>query len=130
MCWECYLQAGSFYHLSKVHDSHNLHFATRAWQLAATDLNQVRSTPPCSILTCWPGLPAQQLHILYIAVSIKHWMGTHRTVVSGTFSQACARVHGGLLLQNNIPQARSVKRNVRKQPPLQPCFLDGVSTPS
>jgi hypothetical protein len=33
-------QAGSFYHLSKVHDSHNIHFATRAWQLAATDLNQ------------------------------------------------------------------------------------------
>lgn len=34
-------QAGSFYHLSKVHDSHNIHFATRAWKLAATDLNQV-----------------------------------------------------------------------------------------
>jgi hypothetical protein len=33
-------QAGSFYHLSKVHDSHNIHFATRAWKLAATDLNQ------------------------------------------------------------------------------------------
>lgn len=33
-------QAGSFYHLSKVHDSHNLHFACRAWSLAATDLNQ------------------------------------------------------------------------------------------
>jgi UDP-sulfoquinovose synthase len=35
-------QASSFYHLSKVHDSHNIHFATKAWQLAATDLNQVR----------------------------------------------------------------------------------------
>ncbi|KAK9809587.1 hypothetical protein WJX73_004670 [Symbiochloris irregularis] len=33
-------QGGSFYHLSKVHDSHNLAFAARAWQLAATDLNQ------------------------------------------------------------------------------------------
>ena len=33
-------QGGSFYHLSKVHDSHNIHFACRAWQLAATDLNQ------------------------------------------------------------------------------------------
>lgn len=33
-------QGGSFYHLSKVHDSHNIHFATRAWKLAATDLNQ------------------------------------------------------------------------------------------
>jgi UDP-sulfoquinovose synthase len=31
---------GSFYHLSKVHDSHNIEFATRAWGLAATDLNQ------------------------------------------------------------------------------------------
>jgi len=33
-------QGGSFYHLSKVHDSHNIHFATKAWGLAATDLNQ------------------------------------------------------------------------------------------
>ena len=31
---------GSLYHLSKVHDSHNLHFATRVWGLRATDLNQ------------------------------------------------------------------------------------------
>jgi UDP-sulfoquinovose synthase len=31
---------GSFYHLSKVHDSHNIHFACRIWSLAATDLNQ------------------------------------------------------------------------------------------
>lgn len=35
-------QGGSFYHLSKVHDSHNLLFATKAWKIAATDLNQVR----------------------------------------------------------------------------------------
>jgi UDP-sulfoquinovose synthase len=33
-------QPGSFYHLSKVHDSHNIAFACRIWQLAATDLNQ------------------------------------------------------------------------------------------
>eukprot|EP00891_Asterochloris_glomerata_P006291 jgi/Astpho2/6291/Aster-08343 len=33
-------QASSFYHLSKVHDSHNLHFATKTWKLAVTDLNQ------------------------------------------------------------------------------------------
>jgi UDP-sulfoquinovose synthase len=31
---------GSVYHLSKVHDSHNIHFATRIWNLRATDLNQ------------------------------------------------------------------------------------------
>jgi UDP-sulfoquinovose synthase len=31
---------GSLYHLSKVHDSHNIHFACRAWDLGATDLNQ------------------------------------------------------------------------------------------
>jgi UDP-sulfoquinovose synthase len=31
---------GSFYHLSKVHDSHNIHFACRIWGLSATDLNQ------------------------------------------------------------------------------------------
>jgi UDP-sulfoquinovose synthase len=31
---------GSLYHLSKVHDSHNIHFACRVWQLRATDLNQ------------------------------------------------------------------------------------------
>ena len=24
----------------QVHDSHNIHFATKAWKLAATDLNQ------------------------------------------------------------------------------------------
>jgi UDP-sulfoquinovose synthase len=33
-------QPGSFYHLSKVHDSHNIRFACRAWHLAATDLHQ------------------------------------------------------------------------------------------
>lgn len=33
-------QPGSFYHLSKVHDSHNILFACRAWKLRATDLNQ------------------------------------------------------------------------------------------
>jgi UDP-sulfoquinovose synthase len=31
---------GSMYHLSKVHDSHNIHFACRIWNLRATDLNQ------------------------------------------------------------------------------------------
>jgi UDP-sulfoquinovose synthase len=30
----------SFYHLSKVSDSQNIHFATRTWGLRATDLNQ------------------------------------------------------------------------------------------
>ncbi len=33
-------QPGSFYHLSKVHDSHNVRFACRVWGLAATDLHQ------------------------------------------------------------------------------------------
>ena len=31
---------GSMYHLSKVHDSHNIHFACRTWGLRSTDLNQ------------------------------------------------------------------------------------------
>lgn len=31
---------GSFYHLSKVHDSHNIEFTCRSWGLRATDLNQ------------------------------------------------------------------------------------------
>jgi len=31
---------GSFYHLSKVHDSHNLEFGCRIWNLRVTDLNQ------------------------------------------------------------------------------------------
>ena len=31
---------GSLYHLSKVHDSHNIQFACRMWGLASTDLNQ------------------------------------------------------------------------------------------
>jgi UDP-sulfoquinovose synthase len=33
-------QPGSFYHLSKVHDSHNIAFACRVWGVRATDLNQ------------------------------------------------------------------------------------------
>jgi UDP-sulfoquinovose synthase len=33
-------QPGSFYHLSKVHDSHNITFACKIWGLRATDLNQ------------------------------------------------------------------------------------------
>jgi UDP-sulfoquinovose synthase len=31
---------GSFYHLSKVHDSHNIEFAIRVWGIRSTDLNQ------------------------------------------------------------------------------------------
>ncbi|MDQ3770661.1 MAG: NAD-dependent epimerase/dehydratase family protein [Actinomycetota bacterium] len=31
---------GSMYHLSKVHDSNNIHFGCRIWGLRATDLNQ------------------------------------------------------------------------------------------
>ncbi|HTT87502.1 MAG TPA: NAD-dependent epimerase/dehydratase family protein [Acidimicrobiales bacterium] len=33
-------QPGSFYHLSKVHDSHNMIFANKIWGLRMTDLNQ------------------------------------------------------------------------------------------
>jgi UDP-sulfoquinovose synthase len=33
-------QPGSFYHLSKVHDSHNIAFACKIWGLRSTDLNQ------------------------------------------------------------------------------------------
>lgn len=33
-------QPGSFYHLSKVHDSHNIMFTCRTWGIRATDLNQ------------------------------------------------------------------------------------------
>jgi UDP-sulfoquinovose synthase len=33
-------QPGSFYHLSKVHDSHNIRFACKTWKLASTDLHQ------------------------------------------------------------------------------------------
>lgn len=31
---------GSFYHLSKVHDTHNIHFACRNWGLCSTDIMQ------------------------------------------------------------------------------------------
>lgn len=33
-------QANSFYHLSKVHDTHNIEFACRNWGLASTDIMQ------------------------------------------------------------------------------------------
>ncbi len=33
-------QPGSFYHLSKVHDSHNIMFCCRTWGIRCTDLNQ------------------------------------------------------------------------------------------
>lgn len=33
-------QPGSFYHLTKVHDSHNIQFGCRIWGMRATDLNQ------------------------------------------------------------------------------------------
>jgi len=33
-------QPGSFYHLTKVHDSHNILFACKVWKLRSTDLNQ------------------------------------------------------------------------------------------
>ncbi|MEO8051487.1 MAG: NAD-dependent epimerase/dehydratase family protein [Acidobacteriota bacterium] len=33
-------QPPSFYHLSKVHDSHNILFACKIWNIRATDLNQ------------------------------------------------------------------------------------------
>ena len=61
------MQGGSFYHLSKVHDSHNLAFVCRAWGMAATDLNQARSAQPAhqrasearlwsQTVLCCPGL--------------------------------------------------------------------------
>ncbi|WP_300409365.1 NAD-dependent epimerase/dehydratase family protein [Lagierella sp.] len=31
---------GSFYHLTKVHDTNNIYFAVRSWGIRATDLNQ------------------------------------------------------------------------------------------
>ena len=34
------MQPGSFYHLSKVHDSQNIMFACRTWNLRSTDLHQ------------------------------------------------------------------------------------------
>lgn len=44
---------GSFYHLTKVHDSNNIYFACRVWGLRATDLNQGIvynvSTPECDL---------------------------------------------------------------------------------
>ncbi len=33
-------QPGSFYHLSKVHDSHNIMFCCKVWGIRSTDLNQ------------------------------------------------------------------------------------------
>lgn len=33
-------QPGSFYHLSKVHDSHNIMFCSKIWGIRSTDLNQ------------------------------------------------------------------------------------------
>lgn len=33
-------QPGSYYHLSKVHDSHNIIFACKIWGICSTDLNQ------------------------------------------------------------------------------------------
>ncbi|WP_017547726.1 NAD-dependent epimerase/dehydratase family protein [Salinicoccus carnicancri] len=33
-------QPGSFYHLTKVHDTHNIMFACKIWGIRATDLNQ------------------------------------------------------------------------------------------
>ncbi len=44
-------QPGSFYHLSKVHDSHNIAFACKIWGIRATDLNQgvVYGTRPTSV---------------------------------------------------------------------------------
>jgi UDP-sulfoquinovose synthase len=33
-------QAGSFYHLSKVHDTHNIMFACKTWGLRSTDIMQ------------------------------------------------------------------------------------------
>ena len=40
MCLPFPKQPGSFYHLSKVHDSHNIAFTCKAWGIRATDLNQ------------------------------------------------------------------------------------------
>jgi UDP-sulfoquinovose synthase len=46
-------QPGSFYHLSKVHDSANIMFACRVWGLRSTDLNQGivygHATPECDL---------------------------------------------------------------------------------
>lgn len=38
--WQMPKTPGSWYHVSKVHDSHNLEFACRTWGLRVTDINQ------------------------------------------------------------------------------------------
>lgn len=76
-------QANSFYHLSKVHDSHNIHFATKAWKLAATDLNQARalSLTPAGGLTLWPRVYCSVLRSFrrVFEMAKLHQMGEMRT---------------------------------------------------
>src|SRR6202022_3099265 len=51
------MQPGSFYHLSKLHDSHNIQFACRIWGLRATDLPQgVVYGNPTDEVAMHPGL--------------------------------------------------------------------------
>jgi UDP-sulfoquinovose synthase len=72
---------GSFYHLSKVHDSHNLEFACRIWGCRVTDLNQgvVYGTDTDETLMD-PGLPTSF-----------HYDGVFGTVLNRFIVQA---VHG------------------------------------
>ena len=65
----CCLQASSFYHLSKVHDSHNIHFATKTWKLAATDLNQVHTAIAFSRACPQPDLACNNQHLTHIRAS-------------------------------------------------------------
>ena len=83
---EC-AQASSFYHLSKVHDSHNIHFATKTWKLAATDLNQVPLLPPPPPFLLVLPLTLQNDHLC------QHMLSTHYTDSLVHVKQSDWRLH-------------------------------------
>lgn len=75
-------QPPSFYHLSKVHDSHNLMFAARTWGLRVTDLNQ-------GVVY---GVSTEESRLDKEFATSFHYDGTFGTVINRFMAQALAQI--------------------------------------
>ncbi len=127
-------QPGSFYHLSKVHDSHNIMFACKIWGLRATDLNQgvVYGTMTDEVAHGrGPDQPLRLRRSVWHGAEPLLRAGGHRTSADGIRQgRADARASGysrhGALHRNRLPESGGAGRMPRLQPVHRAVFSAGT----
>ena len=112
-------QPGSFYHLSKVHDSHNMIFACRIWSIRATDLNQgvvygtmtasttTTSSAPCLTASACRPLSASRSPFMARA---------DRPAASSTFATPSAALRSRATIPQNGESAASTTSSPNSSP--------------